>query len=117
MNEKKDGDIYKVVTVHGESFELRYGYYEEFERGVSEPIPIYPDFKHSPRYTKEGYPFVTQMQELCDDGKSQVDIDACCADCLYFGDGEDFIGICKCESKRQSALPDANEGRTVSFGG
>ena len=101
MNEKKDGDIYKVVTVHGESFELRYGYYEEFERGVSEPIPIYPDFKHSPRYTKEGYPFVTQMQELCEYGESSF-VDGCCADCRAFSNGDELIGICTHPKNRRA---------------
>ena len=46
MREIRDGDLYKTVTVHGKTFELRYGYYEEYEREslFSEPIPIYPDF-------------------------------------------------------------------------
>ena len=101
MNGKKDGDLYKVVTIHGESFELRYGYYEDFERGTGEPIPIYPDFKKSPRYTNEGYPFVTQMQELCEYGESRF-IDGCCADCKYFSDGEELLGVCICPENRKN---------------
>lgn len=89
----KNGDLYKVVTIHGVSFELRYGYYEEFERGVGEPIPIYPDFKRSPQYTDDGYPFVTQMQELCEYGESNFE-DGCCVDCSHFSGSEELFGIC-----------------------
>ena len=99
MNSKKDGDLYKVVTVRGVSFELRYGYYEDFERGVGEPIPIYPDFRKTPEYTDDGYPFVTQMQELCEHGESRFE-DGCCADCRYFLDGDELFGICACPDNR-----------------
>ena len=101
MNSKRDGDLYKVVTIHEVSFELRYGYYEEFERAVGEPIPIYPDFIKSPRYTKDGYPFVTQMQELCKYGESSF-TEGCCADCRYFVDGEELLGICICPENRKN---------------
>ena len=100
MNGKKDGDLYKVVTIHGEIFELRYGYYEEFERSIGDPIPIYPDLRRSPRYTKDGYPFVTQMQELCEYGASKFSV-GCCAVCRYFRDGEELFGICICPENRR----------------
>lgn len=93
MNKIRDGDLYKTVELHGEVFELRYGYYEEFERDKGEPIPIYPDFKRNPKYTNEGYPFVTQMQELCEFGKSKFD-DGCCGECAYYEEGNELIGIC-----------------------
>ena len=100
MNRKKDGDLYKIVTLHGVSFELRYGYYEEFERKGGEPIPIYPDFRRAPRYTSDGHPFVTQMQELCEHGESRF-ADGCCADCRHYRDGEELIGICTCPENRK----------------
>ena len=39
----QEGDIYEVLSVDRETFEIRCGYYEDFERENSEPIPIYPD--------------------------------------------------------------------------
>lgn len=103
MHSPKEGDLYKVVNMHGKSFELRYGYYEDYERGVSEPIPIYPDFKCAPQYTASGHPFVTQMQALCEHGVSSFQ-DGCCADCRYYRDGEDLIGICICEKNKRSPI-------------
>ena len=100
MSIKKDGDLYKVVTIHDVRFELRYGYYEEFEREIGEPIPIYPDFKRSPQYTSEGYPFVTQMQELCEHGESRFQ-EGCCADCHHFVDEGELFGICNCSENRK----------------
>ena len=97
----KDGDLYKRVTVFGRTFELRYGYYVEYERSSGEPIPIYPDFTLTPEYTKNGYPFVTQMQALCPHGKSKFS-DGCCVDCKYYHHGDDLIGICTCEKNRLS---------------
>lgn len=93
MNKIRDGDLYKIITLFGEVFELRYGYYEDFERGRGEPVPIYPDFEENPVYTKEGFPFVTQMQSLCTHGKSKFE-DGCCVDCDHYSQGDDLIGIC-----------------------
>lgn len=93
MHKIRDGDIYKIIELHGSTFELRYGYYEEYERGREEPVPIYPNFKKEPVYTKDGYPFVTQMQELCPHGQSQFE-EGCCVDCPHFSHGDDLIGIC-----------------------
>ena len=58
----KEGDLYKIITVFGKTFELRYGYYAENERQskFNEVTPIYPDFRKDPLHTMEGYPFVTQ---------------------------------------------------------
>ena len=101
----KEGDLYGVVTTFGKSFELRYGYYEECDRQnpLCEPIPIYPDFGKTPIYTPDGRPFVTQMQELCEHGESHFE-DGCCADCRYYRDGEDLIGICMCEKNKRSPI-------------
>ena len=46
MHKIRDGDIYKIIELHGSTFELRYGYYEEYERGREEPVPI-SYFMHS----------------------------------------------------------------------
>ncbi len=101
-NHIRDGDIYEIVELYGHRFEIRYGYYEEYERQYSEPIPIYPLFREKPVFTSDGYPFATKMQEPCEKYKLQnetIDNDRC-ADCIYFhSEGENIIGICKCEKK------------------
>ena len=65
--EHREGELYKVVTVFGKTFELWYGYYEDYEREnpTVEPMPIYPNFRKEPLYTDEGEPFVTMMQDAC----------------------------------------------------
>ena len=98
----KEGKIYKTLTLYDHTFEIIYGYYEEYERDseFGEPIPIYPNFRKQPIYTKDGYPFVTKMQGLCENGKSRFS-DGCCAECPYYSHGVDLIGICKCEKNRR----------------
>ena len=100
MNKARDGDLYKIVSLFGKSFHIKYGYYEEYERTRGEPIPIYPDFKKEPIYTEDGYPIVTQMQELCEMGESNFS-DGICADCKYYEHGDDLIGRCTCEANRK----------------
>lgn len=101
----KEGALYKKMTVHGETFEIRYGYYDEKDRygKYNEPMPIYPNFLDNPLYTKDGYPFVTQMQDACNSyvGKSKEDG---CHGCRYYSHGEDLLGICTYErNKKQDA--------------
>ena len=94
MNKIKEGELYRVIELFGHKIELRYGYYEERERERGEPIPIYPNFKENPLYSDEGFPLVTQMQELCIYGSSKFS-DGCCADCEFFENADDLIGVCK----------------------
>ena len=101
MNRARDGDLYKTVTVRGRTFELYYGYYEDYERQSGEPVPIYPDLVSAPVYTDDGLPLVTQMQALCEHGDSRFE-DGLCVDCRYFLHGEDLIGVCSCEEKRKN---------------
>lgn len=100
MNKIRDGDLFKVVTVFGKRFELRYGYYEEYERRHGTPIPIYPNFKETPEYTSDGRPFVTQMQEQCKYGSSNFE-EGLCVDCPYYRHGDDLIGICMCNKNKK----------------
>lgn len=100
----KEGALYKTMNVYGEVFEIRYGYYDEKDRygKYNDPLPIYPNFLNHPLYTKDGYPFVTQMQDACEgyEGKSKEDG---CYGCLYYRHGEDLLGICINErNKKQS---------------
>lgn len=102
----REGDLYKRVTAFGKTFDLYYGYYEEFEREHSEPIPIYPDFFADPQYTEEGHPFATQMQDMCDHGAFREAHlqDQCCGNCSYFKSGEDLFGICTCQTNRRNEI-------------
>ena len=94
MNKIRDGDLYKIININGVSFEIRYGYYEEFERDHHDPVPIYPDFIEKPFYDPEGRPFVTAMQNACDlfDG---ADPELGCYGCKYYKEEIDLIGICR----------------------
>ena len=97
----KEGELYRKLDIFGEQFEIRYGYYEAFERNSGVPIPIYPDFIGEPRYTASGEPFVTAMQDMCGDAEFKASglFDECCENCRYFKRGNDLIGICKKSSK------------------
>ena len=100
MSKIRDGDIFKVIEVFGKQFEIKYGYYEDYERHRGEPVPIYPDFERNAEYTDEGRPFVTQMQDLCELGSSKFE-EGCCVDCKYYKHGDDLIGICTNDSKKK----------------
>lgn len=102
MNKARDGDLYKVIKAFGKTFEVRYGYYEDFEKRNGEPIPIYPDFTKSPEYSESGSPFVTAMQDSCDFAKLKTNSFGFCNDCRHYKPGEDFIGICVCREKRKN---------------
>ena len=97
--EHKEGELYKVVTTFGKTFELRYGYYGDKDRlnSLCEPAVIYPDFKSEPFYTDDGEPFVTMMQDSCENygGEFERTPDTTCAECKYFQRGEEWFGICK----------------------
>ena len=99
----EEGELYKVVTTFGKTFELRYGYYGECDRRY-EPNVIYPDFLSNPVYTDNGEPFVTMVQDACKSysGKAKRTSDTTCYECKYFHSGEDWIGICTClKNKKQ----------------
>ena len=95
----KEGELYREVELYGRTFALYYGYYEECDRQnpLCEPIVIYPDFQKEPVYTDEGEPFVTMMQDVCEsyNGNAEPTTDTTCAECKYFGHGEEWFGVCK----------------------
>ena len=101
----KEGELYKVVTTFGKTFELRYGYYEECDRQnpLCNPIVIYPDFLAEPVYTDGGAPFVTMVQDACNryGGRSKRTPDSTCAECRYFQRGEEWFGICDCPKNKK----------------
>lgn len=102
-NTPKEGDLYKVVTTFGKSFELRYGFYEERDRlsPLCEPAIIYPDFIREPLFTETGEPFVTMMQDACGHykGNTKRTLDSTCAECKHFKQGEEWFGICTCKAR------------------
>lgn len=105
----QEGTLFKIANVHGHTFELYYGYYDEQERNnpAAEPMPIYPDFIRKPQYTSDGYAFVTQMQDICPyyRGEAERCEDRCCAECEHYCHGDELLGICTCPFTRKSPAP------------
>lgn len=92
----KEGDIYKVVKIDGHVFELRFGFYEEFEREKGEPVVVYPDLVAEKRYTADGKRLVTAIQDPCPHYQVPENRkeDGCCNDCLHYRISGDEIGYC-----------------------
>ena len=94
----REGDIYEVLSVDGGTFEIRYGYYEDFERDGSEPIPIYPDLEKSPVYGVSSKLIVTFMQNPCVHYEPRVeDAEAYCGCCRHYPNNKQMINACKCK--------------------
>ncbi|MBE6537541.1 MAG: hypothetical protein E7673_06280 [Ruminococcaceae bacterium] len=102
MDKIRDGGLYKIIEILGKTFEVRYGYYEAYEREAGEPIPIYPDFLKAPEYTVDGRPFVTAMQDSCAHAKLKDYSFGFCNDCEFYEHGDDFIGVCTCKQNRKN---------------
>ncbi len=102
----KEGDLYMKISLHGYTFELRYGYYEEADRQNGEPVAIYPDLRNNPIYTKDGYPIVTAVQIPCEHYKVATGcvLEDCCSDCIYYNDSKKEIEVCLCENKRKQTI-------------
>lgn len=101
-----EGDLFNIFHIHGKRFEIFYGYYEDCERKnpLVEPMPIYPDFLENPQYTKKGFPFVTKMQDACKYYKGNKSEYNECAECEYFENGEDLIGVCTNTTRKEQIL-------------
>lgn len=95
MGKIREGDLFKIIKILDHTFEIKYGYYEEKDKysKYGEPIPIFPDFIINPKYTKDGHPFVTHMQDKCKHFKGNNKYESCYK-CLYYKECEDLIGIC-----------------------
>lgn len=100
----REGDLYKILELFGAQFELYYGYYDEFERQspFGEPIPIYPDFTREPAYTKDGIPYATQMQNVCEHYDGVYGGEEC-HECRYFQTGVELLGLCSCKKRHREA--------------
>lgn len=99
----REGELYRLVNIHGKSFALHYGYYAECDRinPLASPIPIYPDFIEEPQYTDEGFAFVTMMQDACQHFDGKADRDNDCSGCGYFSRCEELFGICTCQANKK----------------
>lgn len=92
----EEGDLYKVIEIDRYTFELRYGYYEEFERKNGFPVVIFPDLEKERLYTGDGYRLVTQVQDCCEYYSTETSPpEEWCSDCIYFVNDENEIGICR----------------------
>lgn len=99
----KEGELYKKLTVGGHCFELKYGFYADFERESGEPVVIYPDLITCKLYAQDGNMLVTAIQEPCRYYKvyeEQMRNEWCC-DCEYYMYSGDDIGICSCPENNQ----------------
>lgn len=94
----REGDIYKIVCIGKYTFELHFGYYEEYEREYGEPVVIYPDLAREKLYTEDGHRIVTAIQDPCEYYKvpEEKTREECCIDCMHYANSPDEIGICKC---------------------
>lgn len=103
MKIPREGDIHSEVHVGGHKFIIRYGYYSEEERGITEPIPIYPCFITKPHYTPEGLPLITRIQDACEYYETQAEdsSDGWCADCVHCDSIQEEIGVCQCLHRRK----------------
>ncbi len=94
----KEGELFKVIQLHGKTFEIRYGFYEECDRNnhFAEPVEIYPDFIKHPQYTDEGYPFVTAIQSPCQHFRGEKNENSTCEECAHYSHCEELLAICRC---------------------
>lgn len=99
-----EGDIYKVYEVGNHIFEIRYGYYEESERGRVEPLPVFPDLMCAPLFTETGQPIVTLLQKPCVyyTPNQPARRELWCGDCLHYSGGREEIGFCRCPARKST---------------
>jgi len=99
----KEGDLFKIIEIHGKKFEIRYGFYEESDRHsrFAEPIEIYPDFIKEPQYTEEGVPFITAIQSPCEHFSGIKNENSTCEECSFYQHCEELLGICSCPENKK----------------
>lgn len=102
----KEGDLYKVYTVEEHTFEIRYGYYEQSERGLIDPLPVFPDLVKRPAYTKNGRPVVTVIQVPCKyyAPHNKQHSEEWCGDCMHYSDASREIAVCNCDNLKEESI-------------
>lgn len=99
-HEKK---LHEILRVGGREFPI---YIECDELG--DETPNYPDFTmDSPVYTEEGWPFARSISSACQYWKpfsSESSYISSCGVCRWLSleSNNDLIGICMCESRKQT---------------
>ena len=113
----REGDLYRVYRIGDHTFEIRYGYYEENERGRVEPLPIFPNLKGKRLYSHSGHRIVTSLQQPCEHycPKRPREREDWCGDCIHYAGGRSEIGICSCEGRRHLPEQEAAQ-RTAATG-
>lgn len=103
MNLPKEGDLYKIYTVDGIAFEIRYGYHAENERGRVDPLPIFPDMVAVPVYTKNGIPITAYVQAPCKHytPRQGPHPEEWCGDCIHYGSRCEKMARCLCPERRR----------------
>ena len=99
----KEGDLYKCYVIDKHTFEIRYGYYEERERGLVEPLPIFPDLVSKPVFTEDGEPITSRVQIPCEHyrPRNRRKPEGWCADCIHYKKKRDEMGLCKCPIRKR----------------
>lgn len=105
MTHPNEGDLYRIYTVDTHTFEIRYGYYAENERGRVEPLPIFPDFVEAPVYTETGVPVTTLLQIPCRHYQSSRSgrPDGWCGDCIHYESVQGEFGLCRCLYRKRGS--------------
>ena len=103
----KEGDLYRIYTVDDCTFEIRYGFYEEKERYLVEPLPIFPDMVTAPVYTSDGVPVTAYVQAPCSyyNPCMPQQPEEWCGDCLHYDGGQKKMGRCLCPQRRKPYGP------------
>ncbi len=106
----KPGDLYKVITVAGREFEIRYIDCGEFDpESKGQCIPNFPFFDEKPEYTDDRYPFTNELNDCCEHYKTDDPTpEKTCRDCIYFKDAVEEIGVCRCTARRKRLEPIQN---------
>lgn len=106
MEERKipgEGDLFGIYTVEDLTFEIRYGYHAENERGRVDPLPIFPDMVSVPVYTKNGIPVTACVQAPCRHyrPRNPDHPEEWCGDCLHYGGKREKMARCLCPERRR----------------
>ena len=93
--------IIRRYCLDGDTCEVLFFYDTQCERHFGE----YPDFEETPRYTENGWPWVTAMQDGCPHGINRYSQEERCLDCgscQFFRQEQqsDLVGICSNEKQR-----------------
>ena len=100
-----EGELYRSLEIEGVSFDIYYGYYDpDRERGVLEPMPVFPDLRKSPTYTERGYLLVNADGDVCEHFSPRAESaeEGWCNDCRYLELHDTCLGICRCEQNRKN---------------